>query len=414
MLIRSLACEAVGGRRVLSATVVWEDQGFPSQQLVFEIGDSTHSASVAPGLERIRGSSSDDAGADAFLAACFPLAAVHGETRVRIEGWPCPMLVEGLRTVHAWWSSWGGMTHPAPDIETARPGRAPASDRAHRAMALLSGGVDSLHMLLRNHRLYSPDDPAHIREALFIHGFDIGKRARDPEDQRYRAALQRLAAVAAETGVSLLTCRTNLRHLPSKPGFWMYRHSGAALAAAGHAALCGPGFLFIGGTYHVSHPVPFGSHPAVDGLFSTQRTRVMHDGSRFTRLEKVRDLASWPTALAALRVCPGGAKDGVNCGRCEKCLRTRLELLAAGVSETEAFGRSLASVELWQEAVPMPIAETALHHEELVPALRKRGYHDLCRVIEEGIALYRRGCPAESNPPASGISDRPANPLEWH
>ena len=400
MLIKSLACVTSTERRLLSASVVWEDCAFSAQELTFEISAAS-GPDIAPeaAAELPAG-----AGADAFLAACFPLAAVHGEARIRIEGEPCPMLVEGLRTAHAWWASWGGMTRPAPQIETVAGRRAARGDTPHRAMALLSGGVDSLHMLMCNHRLYSPHDPAYIRQAVFIHGFDIGKRARDPENERYRAALARLEPVAAGAGVQLLSCRTNLRHLPSQPGFWMYRHSGAALAAAGHAALCGPGFLFIGGTYHVAKAVPFGSHPAVDMLFSTQRTRVIHEGSRFSRLEKVRALAAgWPAALAALRVCPGGAADGLNCGRCEKCLRTRLELLAAGIDETAAFGRSLASVELWREAVPMPIAETALHHEELLPALRERGYDELCRAIEAGIALNRKARVGGQDRPEAGL-----------
>ena len=129
------------------------------------------------------------------------------------------MLVEGLYTAHAWWTSWGAPS-AMPSIETSGRGvrRGFIGDR--RAVAFLSGGVDSLHMLMRNHRLYRPEDPAYIRDALFIHGFDIGKRARDPEDERFRAALQHLQPVAAEAGLRLISCRTNLRHLPSKPDFW--------------------------------------------------------------------------------------------------------------------------------------------------------------------------------------------------
>jgi hypothetical protein len=242
---------------------------------------------------------------------------------------------------------------------------------------------------MHNRRLYRDGDPAYIREVLFIHGFDIGKRPRDPENERFRMALGRLEPVAAEVGVRLIPCHTNLRHLPSKPGFWANRHNGAALAAVGHAATLGPAYLFVGGTYHVANPVPVGSHPAVDGLFSSQRLTVIHDGSRFSRLEKVRDLASWPAALAALRVCPGNAGDRPNCGRCEKCLRTRLELLAAGVDETAAFGPSLTPVELWDWAVPQPIGDRAIRYEDLLPPLRARGLGALCRVLEEKIAAYR-------------------------
>jgi len=376
MIIRTLAT-AVADTRIISATVEWEDRPYPEQVLEFEINDGEILEELAEPC------------ADAFLAACFPLAALHGEARVRIEEKPCPMLVEGLRTAHAWWASWGGMHSRPPTIETPAPGRCRTLTAARRAVSCLSGGVDGLHTLMHNRRLYRKGDPAYIREALFIHGFDIGKRPRDPENERFRTALGCLEPVAAEAGVRLIPCRTNLRHLPSKPGFWANRHNGAALAAVGHAATLGPAYLFVGGTYHVSNPVPVGSHPAVDGLFSSQRLTVIHDGSRFSRLEKVRDLASWPTALAALRVCPGNGGDQPNCGRCEKCLRTRLELLAAGVEETAAFGPSLTAVELWDKAVPQPIGDRAIRYEDLLPPLRARGLDALCQVLEEKIAAYR-------------------------
>jgi hypothetical protein len=396
MLIQKLACAPAGNVRLLSAAVVWEDQDFPPQQISFEIRNPAWVDRPAwadrpdePHRAGDPGFSSDGAGANAFLAACFPLAAVHGEARVRIDGSPCPMLVEGLRTAHGWWASWGGMPGPAPQIETAAGAGGPGADGPRRAVAFLSGGVDGLHMLMRNRQLYRRDDPAYIRDVLFIHGFDIGKRARKPEPERYRAALNRLAPLAAETGVNVIACRTNLRHLPSKPDFWTYRHNGAALAAVGHAALTGPAFLFIGASHHLADPVPMGSHPAVDHLLSTQRVQLIHDGSRFTRLEKVRELAAWPTALATLRVCP--ETDGVeaNCGRCEKCLRTRLELLAVGVEETAAFGPSLTPIDLWEEAVPAPSGHRAIMYEHLLPALRARGLNALCRALEARIDIYR-------------------------
>jgi len=379
MIIRTLAT-AAADTRTIYATIEWEDRPYPEQVLEFEIHDG--------GI--LQAGELDEPCAEAFLAACYPLAAVHGERRVRIEEKPCPMLVEGLHTAHAWWTSWGGMPTRPPTIETPASGRSIKLTAPRRAISCLSGGVDGLHTLMHNRRLYRRGDPAYIREALFIHGFDIGKRARDPETKRFQAALARLEPVAAEAGVRLIPCRTNLRHLPSKPGFWANRHNGAALAAVGHAATRGPAYLFVGGTYHVANPVPVGSHPAVDGLFSSQRLNVIHDGSRFSRLEKVRDLARWPAALAALRVCPASEGDRVNCGRCEKCLRTRLELLAAGVEETPAFGPSLTPLELWDEAVPQPIGDRAIRYEDLLPPLRARGLHALCRILEEKIAAYRQ------------------------
>lgn len=393
MLIRNLEV-TTGEVRISSATVVWEDRNFLDQVLTFEIGGGTFDKEEGcDGAEH-----SDQPSADAFLAACFPLAAIHGESRVRIEGHPCPMLIEGLRTVHAWWRSWGGMPARAPSIETSPWGRSKVSGAPRRAVTCLSGGVDGLHVLMRNRRLYRRGDPAYIQDALFIHGFDIGKRARDPEYERYQEALRRLDPVAVETGIRIIPCRTNLRHLPSQPGFFERRHNAAALAAVGHAATLGPAFMFIGGTYPADAPVPWGSHPAVDGLLSSQRLTVIHDGARFSRLEKVRELAAWPTALAALRPCPAKPAAQANCGRCEKCLRTRLELLAAGVEETRAFGPSLTPIELWEDAAPADVGGHAIFYDDLLPALRSRGFDVLCRVIEEKIAVSQGREPRRREP----------------
>jgi hypothetical protein len=379
MIIRDLGTIASSESRGNFATVSWEDRAHPDQELFFEICDG--------GSEHSRGA--DEASSDAFLAACFPLAAVHGEARIRVEGQACPMLIEGLYTAHTWWSSWGGMPSPMPLIEIPGRGRRGTSTGPRRSVAFLSGGVDGLHMVMRNHRLYRPDDPAYIREALFIHGFDIGKRARDDENERFRMALESLAPLAEEAGLRLIPCRTNLRHLPSKPGFWYHRHNGAALAAVGHAAISGPAFLFIAASHDVANPVPIGSHPAVDGLFSSQRVTVVHDGARFPRFHKVRELASWPAALEALRVCPGNPRNRLNCGICEKCLRTRLELLAAGIEETATLGPSLTPIELWDADAVGPIGDRAITYEDLLAPLRARGFGPLCDVLEQKIRAYR-------------------------
>jgi hypothetical protein len=242
-------------------------------------------------------------------------------------------------------------------------------------------------MLMRNHRLYDPDDAAYVREVLFIHGFDIGKRARDPENARYQMMLRRLEPIVADRGLRLVTCRTNLRHLPSKRDFWENRHSGAGLAAVGHAAVFGPALLFVGASWPTEHQVPWGSHPAIDGLFSSQRITVIHDGSRFSRLQKVIDLASWPIALAALRVCPANAGSRPNCGECEKCLRTRLELLAAGIAETEAFGPSITPKDIADTDVLGTVGDRVIFYEDLLEPLRARGHHELCRALERKMQL---------------------------
>lgn len=83
-------------------------------------------------------------------------------------------------------------------------------------------------------------------------------------------------------------------------------------------------------------PVPAFS-PAVDEQIAWAGTRILHHGYRQTRQEKIRDvLASYVAAghtlpLAACYKSGRGGAVGLNCGRCEKCLRTQAGLLLAGI-----------------------------------------------------------------------------------
>src|SRR5216684_4452930 len=128
MIIRNFGTVATSDARVTSAVVSWEDRAYPDQELVFEIHDSEFNASH----------DADEPSPDAFLCACFPLAAVHGEARVRIEGQPCPMLIEGLYAAHAWWTSWGGMPSPMPLIEISARVHRRTPTRPRRGVAFLS------------------------------------------------------------------------------------------------------------------------------------------------------------------------------------------------------------------------------------------------------------------------------------
>src|SRR5690606_4481757 len=136
------------------------------------------------------------------------------------------------------------------------------------------------------------------------------------------------------------------RHIPTTPGFWLNCQYGVAAAAVGHAAVSGPGYLFLAGTNDVANLSPLGSHPATDPELSSGQLRIVHDGVRVARLETVRDLMSWSAAIDNLRVCSVPGRTTLNCGVSSKCLRTRLELLTAGCHESKAFGVTAFDPEL--------------------------------------------------------------------
>jgi hypothetical protein len=76
-----------------------------------------------------------------------------------------------------------------------------------------------------------------------------------------------------------------------------------------------------------------GTHPYLDPRFSTERTEIIHWGDA-SRIQKAARVAQSPAALETLRVCQyDQISSDLNCGRCEKCLRTMVELHALGALE---------------------------------------------------------------------------------
>ena len=85
-----------------------------------------------------------------------------------------------------------------------------------------------------------------------------------------------------------------------------------------------------------------GTHPYLDPRFSTERTEIIHWGDA-SRIQKAARVAQSQDALETLRVCQyDELTSDLNCGRCEKCLRTMVELHALGaLDRAPVFGQPL-------------------------------------------------------------------------
>jgi hypothetical protein len=78
------------------------------------------------------------------------------------------------------------------------------------------------------------------------------------------------------------------------------------------------------------------THPGLDPRFSTERTEIVHYGDA-SRMEKVARIAKTPYALQTIHVCRyNESVTDENCGRCEKCLRTMLQLHILGALDGAA------------------------------------------------------------------------------
>ena len=145
------------------------------------------------------------------------------------------------------------------------------------------------------------------------------------------AILENLKRVGEEKGKALVPVATNIRRVTMALAPWTMVHGGALAAVAlALAPLLSRVMIAASTTYDVLYP--WGTHPVLDPLWSTELLTVVHDGCEMNTIDKTRMIASSQLALDTLRTCPGYGP-GYNCGKCRKCLRATIDLLQAGSLE---------------------------------------------------------------------------------
>lgn len=220
---------------------------------------------------------------------------------------------------------------PAP-IEFSADEIAPAPRRAPESggITAFSGGVDSCFSAFRHTPLSSLTPKRPLRAALMMHGFDIPLA----DEATFERAATRSRRMIDDTGLAFFTGASNLRELPVP---W---EKTFAAAVAASLSFFQPAFAFglVPSCHDWTHShFENGSNPVTDPLLSSFAYQIIHDGTRYGRIEKLRHLGEWPAALRDVRVCWQGHQLDRNCCRCEKCLRTMLMLRVAGVTDAPAF-----------------------------------------------------------------------------
>jgi hypothetical protein len=218
----------------------------------------------------------------------------------------------------AWWGGDAAVDlhQPARSLRASvRGALARRPPRSTGRALCFTGGVDSFFSLLAGDH-----DPTHL---LFVHGYDLPL-----EDHERRADASRsIQAVAAALGLVPVEVETNLRHHHCfAQASWEHTH-GAALVAIALLLRAEIGALVIPPSYATSRLIPWGSHPELDERWSVPgQLAVEHGDAGPFRRERLRAVADDPLVHAHLRVCWAHLQPGTNCGRCEKCVRTMVDL----------------------------------------------------------------------------------------
>ena len=167
---------------------------------------------------------------------------------------------------------------------------------------------------------------AMLASSFDVHYDDVG--AFDRLCRRTRPILE-------DCGLSSTVVRTSLRKVI--PHNWEHCHA-ACLAGILQQFAGRFGFGMIGsGKPYNKLILPMGNTPATDYLLSGDGMEIVHEGAGYSRTEKVAHIASYSVVTDRVKVCWEGPQADRNCGHCEKCVRTRLNFLAAGVENPKCF-----------------------------------------------------------------------------
>lgn len=380
MKIINLRTEKQNIRIRSCATVIWEDSGRPEQELYFETDEAFAEAITC--------------NPHAFIVACVMPAMRFGEKRLYIDAEICPELKQGLITAMSLicnWFDWYKADSSIVKIEYRQQKHLSPPVKTPRAGFLFSGGIDSLATLRGNRIHYHPEHPGFIKDALLIYGLEV----REPKD--FEHVFKSVSILAKDVGITLIPIYTNIKDLGPEDGkvfwedFWIHEFMGATFSAAAHAFSKRLSSLAINSCHDIPNLMPYGSHPLLNPNFSSSDLRIRHEGIHLSRYEKTKLISDWDLALQHLRVCNRTefyTDETLNCGVCEKCVRTMLALAGANaLGRTTAFPVNNVTRELVDEAVHLKENTLPLYGELLGP-LAQVGRHDLVRAVERKMAEF--------------------------
>ena len=214
-----------------------------------------------------------------------------------------------------------------------------AREGAGDAAMLFTGGVDSVATYVR-HRA---EDPILVS----VQGWVVGR----DEPERWASVKRQVRAFAEPRGLRTRFVSSNMLDFLDTPMLQAHYKrfvDGAWYSSVGHGlgllSLCAPlayaagiDTLYIASSHTDAFDEPWGSHPRIDDRVRWTGTRAVHDGFELTRQEKLNRIADYvrsEDAELVLRTCIHSSV-GENCNDCEKCYRTMVGLLVAGLDPND-------------------------------------------------------------------------------
>lgn len=273
----------------------------------------------------------DDLDCDSYLLAVI-IDAMQEKRDVIVKGNISKHLLSNLVEYQSAWDKWLPDIYSCVNIkvDSIRNDSAVVSG----AICAFSGGIDGTFSVWRHSQKKYSYRSQEIKLCSMVHGFDIPLGDKSSFQNAYKRAQKTLSDIP----LKLVPIQTNCRQI--KKINWEQTFSCTLVAALSNFKKVA-GICIVGSSNPYDSLVfPWGSPLVIDHLLSSGDFNVIHDGASHNRTEKVKEICDWKRGVEHLRVCWEGKLRDQNCGKCEKCVRTKLNFLASGASIPKCFPES--------------------------------------------------------------------------
>lgn len=268
------------------------------------------------------------------LTALLPWA-MHHQADLHVRGVVDRTLLENLEESIDAWTMWRPDLYRRIRLHADQLATLTA-DRSAGAALMYSGGVDANYALVAHKKGLLGQRNRDIRTAVMVQGFDIPL-----SDERWFAvARQHALPILDHFSCPLTEVQTNWRTICTD---WEMEH-GFGIASVLHQL----GSTYGAGLWAADEPynrevIPWGSNSISNPLLSGDGFPIRCVGAGINRSAKTGVIGRVACIAAHLRVCWRHPDNGLNCGKCEKCVRTRLALQAHGIHGSTAFEGEVTS-----------------------------------------------------------------------
>jgi len=326
---------------------------------------------------------------EGFLLAAYTFAALTGENQIVCDEVTFdPSVKQQLAIWARVHKELFGLAH-LPDVSIIYQDQATPLPVQTRCFGFISGGVDSLSMMQDNLETYPENHPERIDTAVLVHGvYGLDFKDNMIVQERLKAwqyLRTRMQGLLDSKEITLLPLYTNIRSITTSfvdwPRDFIFCHT-----AVGHFLneTYQYGWSGNAGSAFFSGWQPVQGHPQI-GINDLLAFKV--ETNPLNRFQKVSKLFSWPEALKVCQPCHWvilPEEHEINCGICEKCVRTRFVLLILNAPHAIPFSQALTT-QIIRGMYIGPYQTKINYLKPYIKLLKEAGYPELSWALRKRI-----------------------------